>query len=194
MDQKSQPVILYTAQTAPVLEAIRRDGVCFSRECYIREKYQENSQIFLTIYRQFVREASKIVPPPEGAELPYWAFENPYNMYVGTDASVLKLAVPRDQVILFDLYDWNKILQFRYLGTSDAENKAFQRELDLRGITTWDVMRTNFYPELRQQILDSWKSVLRHHDALLSGDKTGVGSVQAALWQIRKEWIIEVKE
>lgn len=191
MDQKNQSIILYTAQAAPVIDAIRRDGICFNQECYIRAKYQQDSSIFLTVYRQFVQEASKIVPSPEGAEFPYWAFQNPYNMYVAADATVLKLAVPRDQVILFDLYDWNQMLQLRYLSTTEAESRAFQRELDLQGITGWDVMHTNFYPELRQQILDSWKAVLRHHDALLSGDETGVGGVQAALWQIRKEWIME---
>lgn len=191
MDQRNQPVILYTAQQEPVLEAIQRDGVCFNRECYIRKKYQEVSQIFLTVYRPFIQEAAKIVPPPDGAEFPYWAFQKPRDMFVSTDATVLKLAVPRDQVVLFDLYDWNKILQFRYLGTTEAENDAFQRELDRRGITVWDVMNTNFYPDLRQRIIRSWKAVLRHHDALLSGDETGVGGVQAALWQIRKEWIIE---
>lgn len=165
MDSKNPPMILYTAQTSPVLEAIRRDKKCFSHACYIREKYQEVSEIFLTVYRQFVQEASKIVPPPQGAEFPYWAFSDPVDLYVSADAKVLKLAVPRDEVLLFDVQDWNKVLQFRYLGTTEEENRRFQQELDARGITVWDVMNTNFYPDLRQRILRSWTSVLRHHEA-----------------------------
>lgn len=193
MDSQDHPLILYTAQTQPVLDAISRDKTCFNRACYIEQKYQEVSSIFLTAYRQFVQEAVKKVPPPQGAEFPYWAFENPRDLYVSTDCKVLKLAVPRGEALLFDVRDWNKVLQFRFLGATEEEERAFEQDLTRRGITVWDVMNTNFYPDLRRRILKSWGRVLRHHEALCSGDRRGVSSVQAALWQIREEWIVEMR-
>ena len=189
MDPNDHTITLYSAQARPVLEALRRDGVCFSREAYVAKKYQEISPLFLTAYRWFVSRAGAIVPPPEGAEFPYWAFRDPYSVEGSGDVEILRLEVPADQVILFDLYDWNRILQLELLPASEEEGQAFRRELRLRGITTRDVMLTDFYPELRQQILTSWQRLLRHHEALLRGDCSGVGGVQAALWQIRSEWI-----
>ena len=190
MDTSHQTIILYSAQANPVLEAIDRDGTCYNKACYIQKKYQEVSEVFLTAYRQFVRYAAPILPPPPEAEFPYWAYENPQDMY-SAGLTVLKLEVPLDQVILFDPKEWNRVLQFRYLGLSEKDNQSFQRELDLRGINVWEVMRSNFYPDLRQKILSSWKRLFRNHAALLAGERDEIPSAQAALWQIRREWILE---
>ena len=69
-------VRLYSAQTALVREVLLRDGVCFSRAAFVERKYGESAPIFLTAYRWFAAEAAKLVPPPPGAELPYWAFRD----------------------------------------------------------------------------------------------------------------------
>ena len=189
MDQTDHSIVLYSAQAEPVLEALHRDGVCFSKASYVRRKYQESSPLFLTAYGWVIREAAAYVVPPEGAEFPYWAFENPYSVEASGTVQVLKLKVPLDQVILFDLYDWNRILQLQLLSASEDEERCFKNELKLRGITACDVMLGDFYPELKQQIFRSWQRLFRHHNALLRGDRTSVGGVQAALWQIRAEWI-----
>ena len=182
---------LYTSQTDTVLEVLHRDGVCFNRERYIRSKYRQDSEGFLAVYRSFIANAASIVAPPEGAEFPYWAFAQTSELFVGCSSHVLKLAVPRDQAVLFDLYDWNRMLQMRLLNPEEPREKAFLKELKLRGLTVRDVMTTPFYPELRQSVLDSWNALLRHHEALLHGDASGVGGIQAGLWQLREEWIVE---
>lgn len=182
-------VTLYSAQAQPVRDVLTREGVCFSREAYVARKYGESAPIFLTAYRWFARAAGDIVPPPPGAELPYWAFRDLYSVDLSGGCPPLTLAVPRDQAVFFDLYDWNKILRLEYLGETAEEERAFRRELAARGLTGRDVMLTAFYPDLKQTILDSWSRLFHHHRAILSGDLAGVGGVQAALWQIRREWV-----
>ena len=194
MAEISETLTLYTAQTPVVRGVLDRDGVCYNQERYIRAKYQEVSEAFLVPYRQFVRQASRILPPPEGAEFPYWAFRDPVDLYVGAGMQVWKLEVPRNEVLLFDMEEWNRMLQHQYLGETDQERAAFQTELDRRGITAWDVMSTGFYPDLRQRVFRSWEGLLRHHQALLDGTCPQVRHVQAALWRFRPEWIVETKE
>lgn len=184
---------LYTAQTEAVCGVLLRDGVCFSREEYVAKKYGETAPGFLTAYRWFAREAPRLVPRPEGAQLPYWAFADLYSVEASGPSRVLTLEVPRDQAVLFDLYDWNRVLQLGYLGEDEADTRAFRRELTLRGLREYDVMTGSFYPELRQAIEASWQRLFRRHAALLSGDRSGVGGVQAALWCIRKEWIVDLR-
>lgn len=191
MDQKHLTVRLYSAQTPLVRSILDRDGVCWSKEEYVARKYEESGPIFLTAYRWFVKEAAKIVPPPPGAEFPYWAFMDLYSVE-GTRQDILAMDVPREEAIFFDLYDWNKIVQLRYIGENQADERAFQRELRERGLSANDVMLTNFYPELKNHILDSWKRLFRHHEAIQAGDLNGVGGVQAGLWQLKKEWIKKV--
>ena len=187
MGHTNDQITLYTAQAPAVREAIRRDGACFSREEYVAEKYQESAPIFLTAYRWFAEHAQAIVPRPAGAQFPYWAFADPCNADTNGGA-VIKLQVPRDQVGLFDLYDWNKILQLRYMGEDERQEKEFRQQLAQRGLREDQVVLSRFYPQLRQQILDSWDRLFRHHSQLLAGNTEGVGGVQAGLWQIRQEW------
>lgn len=191
MGDTGNTIRLYTFQTDGVLEAIRRDGTCFSKEEYIRRKYEESAPIFLTAYRWLAGEAERLVPKPQGAELPYWAFQDLYSMDKTGDGHVLALDVPLDEVVLFDLYDWNKVVCLRYLGEDEREEKAFHQMLTDCGTGENQVMLSGFYPQWQQEIYMSWKRLLRHHEAIKAGDTRGVGSVQAALWQIKAEWIAE---
>lgn len=191
MAHSGHTVTLYTAQSQAVLDAMERDGTCFSRVDYVRRKYAESARVFLTAYIWLAAEMEKLVPLPAGAELPYWAFRDLYSLEQPVGGKILKLQVPVDQVVLFDLYDWNKVLQMKYLGQTEAEERAFQKELAQRGLRESDIMLTNFYPDLKQTVLDSWPRLLRHHRALAAGDLSGVGGVQAALWELRREWITE---
>ena len=190
MDCKRDKITLYSPQSSQVAEIIRREGVCFSRPEFISKKYGESAPLFLTAYSWFVREAAKIVPPPPGASFPYWAVADPKSVDRSAGGELLVLSVPADQVILFDLYDWNKILQLRFLTDDPKEERKFVQELSLRGLDCYKVMMSDFYPEEKQKILQSWERLFLHHDRIKQGDDSGVGIVQAGLWCIRKEWIV----
>ena len=190
MDCKRDKITLYSPQSSQVAEIIRREGVCFSRPEFISKKYGESAPLFLTVYSWFVREAAKIVPPPPGASFPYWAVADPKSVDRSAGGELLVLSVPADQVILFDLYDWNKILQLRPLTDDPREEKELLQELSLRGLDLNKVMLSGFYPDFRERIMESWQRLFRHHQALLQGDCSGVGAVQAALWCIRREWVL----
>ena len=56
MGEKCNTITLYASQADPVIEAIERNGVCYSKEAYVRKKYQESAKIFTTAYSWFVRE------------------------------------------------------------------------------------------------------------------------------------------
>ena len=190
MGEKCNTITLYASQADPVIEAIERNGVCYSKEAYVRKKYQESAKIFTTAYSWFVREMEKYVKKPDGAEYPYWAFREAYNVDQSMGGNFLTLEVPLDEVLLFDMYDWNKILCLKYLGEDEADELAFQAYLKQRGVREMDAVLTGFYPELKQKIMGSWPRLFRHHEQIRAGEESGAKSVQAALWQIKKEWIV----
>ena len=189
MDHSGNRLTLYAAQAAPVLAALERDGVCHSRAEYVRKKYGESAPVFLTAYNWFVEQLPRFVPKLEGAEFPYWAFRELYSLDQAGTAGVLKLQVPADQVVLFDIGDWTKIMQMRYIGTDAADERRFAKELSARGLRWEQVMMTAFYPDLKQQILDSWQRLFRYHEALLRGEDCSGIRVQAGLWELRREWV-----
>ncbi len=190
MDQKNHTIRLYSAQTDIVLAAIEKDGVCYSKAEYVRRKYQESAPVFLTAYSWFVKKMEEYVKRPEGAEYPYWAFTDIYSVDQSGDVNVLKLDVPVDEALYFDMMDWNKIMRLSYIGENEAEEKEFRYEMEQCGIRGNDVMLTSFYPDWKMKIQKSWERLFRHHEAIKAGDVSGVHSVQAGLWQIKKEWIV----
>ena len=191
MDHGGGGLILYAAQAQPVLDALERDGVCHSRAEYVKKKYGESAPVFLTAYNWFVQQLPLYVPKPEGAEFPYGAFRDLYSVDPMGTAGVLKLQVPEGQAVLFAVEDWTKITQLRYIGKDAADERAFAKELAARGLRWEQVMLTSFYPDLKQQIYDSWQRLFRHHEALLRGEDCGGIRVQAGLWELRREWVQE---
>ena len=135
----------------------KKDGVCYSKPEYIRAKYGESAPIFLTAYQWFVQQAEKLVKKPEGAQFPYWAVAQRSAVDVTGGGTVLTLRVPIEQAVYFDLYDWNKILQLRFLTDDPKEERKFVQELSLRGLDCYKVMMSDFYPEEKQKILQSWE-------------------------------------
>lgn len=194
MEKTGHRIRLYTYQTDVVMEAIRRDGVCFSKEAYVRKKYEESAGIFTTAYSWFVKEAEKIVLKPEGAEYPYWAFKDLYRVDQSGTGNMMALDIPLDEVVLFDLYDWNQIICMRYLGENEEDEKEFRQMLAACGLKETDIMLTNFYPDWKQKILQSWSRLFCKDEQIRAGKLDGVGGVQAGLWRIREEWIVRDKD
>lgn len=194
MDNTDLSIRLYSAQTAVVQNRLMEDGVCFSKRRYVIQKYEESAPVFTAAYDWFVQEAAKIVPKPEKAEYPYWAYADLYN----ADASkeeLLRLQVPLDEVLLFDMYDWYKLLRLQYIGEDEREEAAFQSILKDRGIRNEsDVILTHFYPDLKRQVQSSWKNLFRYHHALKIGSPPKSIEVMAGLWQIKREWIVDPEE
>ena len=117
----------------------------------IRKKYKESAKVFINAYGWFVKEAQHIVPKPEGAEYPYWAFTDLYNVDQTGDGHVLTLDVPIGEAILFDMFDWTKIMQMHYIGENESEESAFSEELRQQCWTVNPTLRTR--PAGRSQAL-----------------------------------------
>ena len=90
------------------------------------------------------------------------------------------------------MYDWNKILSLKYIGETETDEQEFRKMLRDYGITREsDVVLTNFYPNLKRQVQESWKRLFRHHEDIINGRTQAAGSIQEGFWTIRKEWIVK---
>lgn len=76
-------------------------------------------------------------------------------------------------------------MQLRYLGETEKENAAFERELKARGLTGYEVMTSRFYPDEREKMLASWERLLDPR----SIESLAPAQLQGAVWTIRREWI-----
>lgn len=159
-------VRLYAFQAAPVMETLLREGVCYSKEAYVKRKYGESAWSFLAAYRWFIKEAEKYVPKPEGAEFPYWAYGDLWSFDKSGGGTLLTLSVPVEEAAFFRVEDWTRILCMRYLGTDEKDAAAFSEELRLCGLREETVMASSFYPEQKARITGSWERLFRFHEEI----------------------------
>ena len=189
--------MLYSPQAPAVWNTVKEFGISFSKREYIVDKYGESALIFLTAYDAYIREAEKIVSRSVSSAYPYWAFASMEQIDpMGQD--VMKLSVPLGEVVLFDQYDWYKVLRLSYIGETPEDEAEFSRELERRGIRdASDAVLRPFYPDIKRKILSSWNRLFRYDEtlkrAISAGDDvsaTGIRAVQAGMWCIKKEWLI----
>ena len=179
-----QNVTIFTAQRPIVRQIIENEGNYFVKKFFIDKKYGESAWIFNTAYSFFKAHASRIVPCPKEAESAIWLFCNPAMAVGGDDAELLTFSIPEDKLVFFDSRLWSRILNLKYIGKDEKDEKAFEDELRAMGIDGTKVFSGSFYPQQRQQILDSWQR-------LFDSANCAPHYRQAAAWELRKEWLIK---
>lgn len=126
----------------------------------------------------------KRVPKPEQAESPVWIYADEAAVFKSTGATLLKLSIPKEEIIFFDLRDWNKILNLNFLG-SEEEEKKFKEKLKSQGVKdNLDIIKSPFYPLLKKELVESWKKLFNRSNLCKK-------YTEGAVWQLKKEWIIE---
>ncbi|MCT4507477.1 MAG: DUF3841 domain-containing protein [Tepidibacter sp.] len=177
---------IWTCQKKIVLDTIINDGVYYVKREYITNKYQDVSKIFLTAYDWFVSNAEVVAKKPEKAGFPIWTWTDLRYVEHYEDSVILELEVEEDKCITFDSGKWNRILNLSYIPKDKNDKDKFIKELERYNITDdSEAYMSNFYPQLKSKIRKSW-------DRLFDEDIKISGINQVALWEVRKEWIVDI--
>ena len=180
-------VTLFTAQAPVVLEALERDGISRVRRAYVDKKYGDTAWSFQEAYSFFRQQMATRIPPPAGAESPVWLYRDSRWCFMGPDSVLMRFEIPAGQLLFFDRRLWERILNLEYLGRDEADEAAFAKELISAGLSdTQKVFSTPFYPLQKRKIRDSWKKLFRSAEI-------PDAYCQAAVWELRKEWLVEAK-
>ena len=184
MSEENKSIRLYTSQREIVLDIIREKGVYHVKKEFIIKKYDEVANVFLEPYNWFVRNAVNKLPRPEGAEYPIWLFSDLRYVENHEGCQIIEVEVDIDNVVLFDPSKWNRILNLSYIPKDEMDEDNFYKSLERQGIyNETSIYMTSFYPHLKQKVIKSWDSLFEDNIDLES-------PYQAALWELRREWIV----
>lgn len=102
----------------------------------------------------------------------------------------LTLAVPRDHLFVLDYDKWGYRVNDWYVPSDEADEQRHNEELARMGVTNESLLFTsekgNFYPALRRKIEASWQRVFSSANEDM---EKNVGTI----WEIRKEWVVDVE-
>ena len=134
MSKANKKIKLYTSQRKIVLDTIREKGIYHVKKEFIIKKYENVANVFLEPYNWFIRNAVNIVPKPEGAEYPIWLFTDLKYVENHEDSQVLEIEVEIENVILFDPFKWNRILNLAYIPKDEKDWIEYNESLEKQGI------------------------------------------------------------
>lgn len=186
-----ETVTLWTRQVPEVWEELQTSGIYRVKEEYVRKKNETISEYYLELYRWYTNEARKFVDIPKELKYPVWLSVSEENMLQPVpDTIILEVEIPRDKVLLCNMEAWGYVVNYWYVPLNDEDEKRHAQELKRYGIHEEDEListdKGNFYPVLKRKIMDSWKRVFTMPPA---NDNDAVATV----WEIRKEWVKEVR-
>lgn len=193
MDNPNNRITLYSSQSDEIAAALRNGDTHYAKEKYIREKYGEVSEVFLAAYSWYRAEASRLVPRPPEAESGIWAYADLKLLDRVPGYSILKLSVPADEAVFFRTRDWNRVLNLRFIGETEEEERVFEEKLARHGVKyEGDIYLKPFYPQLRSELIKSWSRLFRFHEAIRAGSPDIAPDIQAGLWRIVPEWVAAI--
>lgn len=188
--ESNDKVKLWTRQHKNVLTELKKHGVYRVKKEYIMGKMDTISDYYLNLYEWYGKNADKIVPRPKDVKYPIWLSTSSEVMLQPTeDTVILAIEVDRKEVIYTDMNKWGYVVNYFYLPTDTEDEKRHHEELEKYGITNESSLITgnkgNFYPLLKNKIIKSWERLFDPFD--------GEGTfIQATIWEIRKEWIVDI--
>ncbi|SNS13163.1 protein of unknown function [Anaerovirgula multivorans] len=185
-----EKIKLWTRQHKNLLIELEEKGVYRARQEYILLKNDTISNYYFKLYDWYVKQAERIVPRPEGVTYPIWlSTSSDAMLQPAEDTIILELEVERKHVVITNFDKWGYVVNYWYVPLDKQDEKRHNEELRKYGIGDESALymshKGNFYPLLRNKIIKSWERIFEVSDeaSILT---------QATLWEIKKEWIVNI--
>lgn len=107
-------------------------------------------------------------------------------MLLSEDAVILELAIDPAMVTMVNINKWGTILNYSYIPADEQDAREHRQMLAQYGVSDAKAYMSQFYPQIKRKITDSWNRLF--DDSVLLGGKQCYGNI----WEIKKEWVIKI--
>ena len=180
-------ITVYTRQDARILDSLRKTG----RHAAQRGPVMKNDDSLLQrpAYDWLVAHHPRQADRPADADYPVWiSFSSDATLLPDKGFVILELSVDESLITKVNIAKWGAINNCSYLPKDSADAAAHRKKMEAMGVSDVKACTTQFYPELRQEIEESW---LRLFDESV---QLGNDLAYGLLWEIRWEWVTKVIE
>jgi hypothetical protein len=186
----SEKIKLWTRQDKNILKDLEQNGTYRVKKEYIIQKNDNISDYYLKLYDWYISQAEKIVSRPEGVTYPIWLSTSCEMMLQpAKDTVILEIEVEKQKVVITDFEKWGYVVNYWYVPLNKEDEEKHNSELKKNGIVDESSLymshKGNFYPMLRNKIIKSW-------DRIFQISPTQNNITQVTLWEIKKEWIVNI--
>ena len=180
-------VTVYTKQRKEILDELADNGYHVTNAAQVAMEWKEDTKIVLEVYDWLIKNIPRKETKPDYAIYPVWvSLSHETTMLLDDQSVVLELAIDPSLLTKINIFKWGKILNYSYIPENDADARAHSEKLELYGISDMKAFMTPFYPDIKREIVDSWKRLFDESVSLGNDECYGL------LWEIKKEWVVNV--
>ncbi len=183
-DETMGQIHVWTKQYETVLTQLEQFGrYAAKRESILKN---EDSQLMRTAYEWLSQKLPQAHRPPD-ADYPVWlSLMAEGTMLLSPNTVMLELEIDESLITRINVAKWGAINNFSYLPADEADARQHSRLMASYGISDAKACMTQFYPELKQEIVRSWDRLF--DDGVQLGSPLSYGLI----WELKKEWIKKV--
>ncbi len=180
---------VWTKQHKNVLEQLERDGEFFAKRKFVQNDLGDDAEMMAVVYDELVKNHPLLDKKPKKAEVPVWvSFSYEATMQASPNFVILHLEIPDSEITKVNIAKWGQMLNYGFIPRDVEDEKRHRDLMKTYGIDDAKAVMTQFYPELKREIIKSWKRLF--DDSVKLGSDASYGLV----WQLKKEWLKGVKD
>ena len=176
---------VWTKQHVRVAEQLKIDGQFFAKRKFIQNDLGSDAEMMAFVYDELVKNHPKLNDKPKEAEVPVWlSFSFEATMQATPNFVILHLDVPDSEITKINIAKWGQMLNYGYIPINENDEARHRELMQNYGVDDAKAVMTQFYPELKREIIESWSRLF--DDSVKLGSDASYGLV----WQLKKEWVM----
>ena len=182
-----EKITVFTKQRKEILKELDEKGCHVTTADHVAVEWKEDTNIVLEVYNWLVKNTPSREAKPEYAQYPVWvSLTREATMLLDDQSVVLELSVDPALITKINIFKWGKILNYSYIPENESDAKAHSEKLEMYGVSDMKAFMTPFYPEIKCEIVESWKRLFDETVTLGNEECYGI------MWEVKKEWVVEV--
>lgn len=180
-------ITVWTKQHRSVWDTLQKTGRYAAKRSFVALDLGEHAPLVLKAYDWLVGHHPDSARRPADADVPVWvSFDRDATMLPGKGSVILELSVDPGLITPVNIAKWGAILNYSYIPENTADAARHRTMLEDCGVSDAKAVMTQFYPQLKREVVESWS---RLFDPSVS---MGSDACYGLLWEVRSEWIRNV--
>ncbi|AYD41198.1 DUF3841 domain-containing protein [Clostridium fermenticellae] len=180
-------ITVWTKQNENVIKELEETGRYVVKKEYILQDLGECAPLVLEAYDWLVENTLNVTKKPDDAEYPVWvSFMRQTTMLPSTGTIILELAVEPSIITSVNINKWGAILNYSYIPKDKQDAKRHHQVLEQYGVSDAKAYMSQFYPQIKREIIASWKRLF--DNSILLGNSESYGNI----WEVKKEWVTRI--
>lgn len=179
-------ITVWTKQNEAVLKQLEENGRFIADVQFIRKELEDTADIMLFIYDWLAGHVQIAGERPADVKYPVWvSFTREAAMMPEPGYVLLRIETDIRNILAIDIEKWTMITNYSYIPASSGDACSHNRMMREMGIDNARAVMTQFYPEIRSKIIESW-------ERLFEPPATAGSSSYGLIWEVKREWIREI--